>query len=521
MADAQHYESRAIREGLKASIKRLSHTKGYIPAMLIATQSSVEQDFRSPTQNIDLEHDSAPGSSDPRFVEMRDTLLGFEASSSTQGQGAGGAGGGASKRAELPVGAKERAFFSALRTLLTDIVAARGDGDVAATRIAAAHSWFTRHRPRGLEQDPAALAALAATLSLVDSSGVGLGSGSGGSRGGNGKGGRSPGLAASGAFGTKHDFAAAYSKDGGRDTAAQALLVRAPPQRVAQPQAPLPRPAGSMSMVMQPSVSPQRRQPRATGDSAIEPMVPVPRGKLAFGSSSGNDGGQAAAGDWLPGPYHAGAVGEGRGGGGRTKGDARRAEEEELEGLRRRWADMDAASSSAGVDQQVQAWALQRARLEEEIIRRQEASRYAAPAMHAGSGSHLSPYAGMHASDQMGGEGGGGEVRGHLHGLGQLVSTQVVAREVREHAAEAHAAEVAEISRRAEAFGLLGGRVCADDVDHALCPVPEKAYLECLAKLPRAGDMLASRPGSELGSGVGKKKKGSSKVKKAKKASAK
>eukprot|EP00798_Chlamydomonas_sp_ICE-L_P002776 gene2776-12653_t len=33
-------------------------------------------------------------------------------------------------------------------------------------------------------------------------------------------------------------------------------------------------------------------------------------------------------------------------------------------------------------------------------------------------------------------------------------------------------------------------------LDHALCPIPDKPFLECIAKLPKPGDSLASQPES-------------------------
>ena len=81
-------------------------------------------------------------------------------------------------------------------------------------------------------------------------------------------------------------------------------------------------------------------------------------------------------------------------------------EQAELEALRNKWAAMDAQSdkTQANVEVQMQRWSIQRARFEEEIIRRQEASRFAAPSMsfeghaatlgakHAADGGYMSPY---------------------------------------------------------------------------------------------------------------------------------
>ena len=60
---------------------------------------------------------------------------------------------------------QERAFFSALRTLLADISSVP-DPSERATRSSAAHKWFSKHRPRGQAEDPAIFAAMAASLSL-------------------------------------------------------------------------------------------------------------------------------------------------------------------------------------------------------------------------------------------------------------------------------------------------------------------------------------------------------------------
>uniref|UniRef100_A0A7R9VF90 Uncharacterized protein n=1 Tax=Chlamydomonas euryale TaxID=1486919 RepID=A0A7R9VF90_9CHLO len=485
--DLMHYETRAIRDGLAASVKRLNAAKGYIPPMKTAATmgaGSVEQDWSPPGTCIDLKQEGmVAGSGDPQFEDMRAALLEFET-----GTWSG-------------CGAKHRAFFGALRTLLSDIGLCR-DGATRATQIAAAHKWFMRHRPRGAAQDPAALAALAATLSLtgkgqrdsVSSSATAAGCASG--------------LQLQG---TKHEFFAAYSS---RDVAVPVLtsgLMDGGPGSGSEPSGllatrPPPR-GGPVPMVMQPSVSPQRPPRRTTQETTsdiapdVVPKSPAVRSKLSPAARKPPNGA------WLPGPYRAGGatgrVAAAAAAWEEGHGNTVRAEDEEVAALRARFAAMDTASSSAGVDQQVQAWALQRARLEEEIIRRQEASRYAVPGLHGGGGlggdELLSPYAGL-VLEQAGGLGGDG---GGMPGL--LTSTAVLAREVRERAAGEYEMEATEISRRVNELGLFG-RITLADIEHALAPVPDKAYLECLSKLPRPGDLLPSRPGSQL-SAVRKKPK--------------
>ena len=60
---------------------------------------------------------------------------------------------------------KERAFYSALRTLLSDISMVQ-DSNQRDMRAMAAHNWFSKHSPRGVSEDPAIFAAMAASLSI-------------------------------------------------------------------------------------------------------------------------------------------------------------------------------------------------------------------------------------------------------------------------------------------------------------------------------------------------------------------
>lgn len=56
--DVLHYESRAIRAGLKASINRLTSAKGYIPSSLTPEelrQHGVPQDWSAPKVIVDFE----------------------------------------------------------------------------------------------------------------------------------------------------------------------------------------------------------------------------------------------------------------------------------------------------------------------------------------------------------------------------------------------------------------------------------------------------------------------------------
>ena len=202
---------------------------------------------------------------------------------------------------------------------------------------------------------------------------------------------------------------------------------------------------------------------------------------------------------------------------------------------------------------------MQRARLEEEIIRRQEASRFASPSAHYGSGGgaarvdggYMSPYRHV-VSDQVCplyltqpaekscqmcyarpsdnspltilpppllswvqlGLDSDGPSSQRMPGLVLPSTVTSIARECRARARDETDAELHAIGHRMAELGLEG-MLDAAVLEHALAPVPDKAYLDCLAKLPRPGEHLESRPGS------GAVRPGSSGKKKVKKAAAK
>ena len=87
-----------------------------------------------------------------------------------------------------------------------------------------------------------------------------------------------------------------------------------------------------------------------------------------------------------------------------------------------------------------------------------------------------------------------GEMKGGSLGLMVLSTVTSAARDLRARAQEDHVHEVTAIERRIAALGLEGV-LDVLKVDHALGPVPDKAYLECISKLPRPGEHLRSRPG--------------------------
>ena len=150
-------------------------------------------------------------------------------------------------------------------------------------------------------------------------------------------------------------------------------------------------------------------------------------------------------------------------------------EHDEMEALRKRYAAMDSSIMTASVEKQIEAWSLRRARLEEEIIRRQEASRFASPSVF-NSGQSLSAY--HHISSTSSKEEDSNEGRGGTN-LSYLTSIVSSARDARHRAAAEFESDKQKIETK------MNPRLAADTLYKALQPVPDKSYLECIAKLPR------------------------------------
>jgi hypothetical protein len=201
-------------------------------------------------------------------------------------------------------------------------------------------------------------------------------------------------------------------------------------------------------------------------------------------------------------------------------------EEGEVEALRQKWAAMEACVSAAPslVEAQVQEWAVQRARLEEEIVRRQEASRYAAPSLrvataalrsaadeeagttpatvnHPSMQGYISAYSGV-TTDAVEALASGFQDLAHapealrlVPGLAPPPTTTTTAAEVRAGAQTLYERDARRIAQRVSELGLVGA-VRPEVLAAALAPVPDKPFLECVARLPRPGENLPSRPSS-------------------------
>jgi hypothetical protein len=182
------------------------------------------------------------------------------------------------------------------------------------------------------------------------------------------------------------------------------------------------------------------------------------------------------------------------------------------------------AAAPSLVEAQVQEWATQRARLEEEIVRRQEASRYAAPSLRVAA-VHLSSAAGEEGCSSPGTPAGGNPaMQGYISaysgvttdaveavasgfqdlahapdalrlvpGLSPPPTTTSTAAEVRAGAQALYERDARRIAARVAELGLMGA-VKPEMLAAALAPVPDRPFLECVARLPRPGENLPSRP---------------------------
>ncbi|PNG99742.1 hypothetical protein TSOC_014473, partial [Tetrabaena socialis] len=228
---------------------------------------------------------------------------------------------------------------------------------------------------------------------------------------------------------------------------------------------------------------------------------------------------------WMTGPFrHAVGTGGAPGAGGAARGHGRPEDDAELRALREKWSAMDARTSQsvADVQNKVAEWTLQRARLEEEIVRRQEVNRFAPAGSGAGGmpGYHsqwhgdnippgtLSPYANANADLAAATAaaathiampaGAPGAVSFMLPGSNASGGTAAAAAgaSMRLRHAEVGSYDMgrADLVTR---LASLGVAVSGETLDRALRPVEDRPFLECISKLPKPGEHLVSRPGSE------------------------
>ncbi|KAG2436820.1 hypothetical protein HXX76_006342 [Chlamydomonas incerta] len=495
--------------------------------------------------------------------------------------------------------ARERAFFSALRTQLMEAAACR-EPEQRDMQLAAAYKWFSKHKPQGPEVDPITAAVLASSLS-VEAAGDGRASqqGYGGppqppasmqqrlnaahsSAVGTGGYGGAAAAAQAGPQG-KHQFFGVFSGttgaggSGGGAGPGPSSAYLAGSARQGSARGPSPSAAGSRPvasslslnhpLVMHPTVAhgsagagagagPSARGGPAgpsgaggggPGRARFASTDMYAPGKLvrtqeldeldhraaaaAAAADGGRGGGLMHAKPWLTGPFKSnagtGSAAASRGAGA-GKGGATAAEEEELVALREKWTAMDSKTSASVADVQakVAEWTLQRARLEEEIVRRQEANRFAKPGAAGGGGAPWQQPPGMRRPGETDDHGlPAGTLSPYANANADLAAATAAAAAssatapssvsfmlpggggaAASNAAVAGAnmrlrhAEVASYDRgRADLvarLAQLGLGVNSDTLDRALRPVEDRPFLDCISRLPKPGEHLPSRPGS-------------------------
>lgn len=343
---------------------------------------------------------------------------------------------------------REKGFFAALRSLLLEITTSRSSKE-AGLRIIGAHKWFVKNRPRGKAEDPAIFAALATSLSLAS-----LASHKNQAaqhqinprEKGSFIGSHSP-----------HDFYAPFSSkvsDKILSTGVSRMEMLSKTSGLSKGVNHLvSQNAFSLPVVLAPSTA----------------LVPKTKASIAYHDTIRES----------------------------------TSDREEMDHLRRRYCAMDTSANNltASVERQVELWSLNRARMEEEIIRRQEASRYASPSVFSSQMRMSNPEAsdGMEtisayhqqtsSRDEDPNE--GGRVGGNSS-LSYLTSIVASARDARHRSAADFEVEKQKISNRIPSLAADSA------LDRALRPVPDKSYLECIAKLPRPDDLKAEGDKSKV-----------------------
>ncbi|EFJ48500.1 hypothetical protein VOLCADRAFT_117542 [Volvox carteri f. nagariensis] len=552
MADSMHYESRQLRDALAASNARLKSARsGRVPADLqpqVGAMMLQEWEGLSGTGHLDQGDTMASGN--PLYEQMRSALLAFEREAGT------------------------------LR-----------DAEQRDMRITAAYKWFSRHKPQGPEADPITAAVLASSLAVEANAAppqpdmlppgtpalahqhqqlggaaqpptptqchnVGL---AGPTTAGNGL---ANAAAMPGPYG-KHYFFDVYSR------ASVAASGGSAPGTSAGKPAPSGGGGGggAGSGVLRPA-SARGPSPgsRSAGRTEEPPSLSVdhPLGMYpAVGTAAAvrSSGGATAAAATVKAAGGSAAAAGGGGGPGRARfastemyapaklvrpqeldeldhravqvaaAAAAATEEEEVRSLRNKWSAMESKTnkSVADVQTKVAEWTLQRARLEEEIVRRQEAGRIAPLNGNLGSrgspgGAAAPPWQvnALRRSEYDDGPLGPGSLSPYANANADLAAATAAAATSGPgamsfmgptggglHSAAAASLGASMRQRHADVARYdtgrsellhrlisLGVAVKGDALDRALRPLEDRPFLDCIARLPKPGDHLPSRPGS-------------------------
>ncbi|KAF5831245.1 hypothetical protein DUNSADRAFT_13375 [Dunaliella salina] len=520
-ADCLNYETRALREPLHRSNERVKSARGKAFSDLTPRQQDMAN--WDPPQQAGGVPDVANLNSDiPEVHEMQQALLNFE-----------------SELCYSEAPSRDRAFFSALRCLLSEISTERNPQEQD-TKLRAVCKWFLKYKPRGSHIDASTSAVLATSLSIPAKP--------------------IPGAAPPAATqqhrsngvhtpiirgqGNKHEFNALFSRGpkgkgvqpkgtlallreamGGKNTQEQKGTEQK--QRVDMPLAWQPASAVSGSQNLQhhatapgatrpnasagPDYDPSSEDSKGTGVAHLVPRDRVRSVETLKPADTGRPKGNvtSTASSWFRGPYKpepaaAGAAfATGRSSHPRSTAKAT----SDMDDLSSKWSNIARVSSKSEefVEGQLQGWSEQRARLESEMLRRQEAVRHSSPLRDQGDGcsgptasqgsqDYLSAYQGVTveavSAVTMGLDKLSPEHPAALHHLAVPHSIVATARDVRNAAQTEYARDMQRLKE-------LGLRDSHDEVMHkALAPVADKPYLDLLAALPKPGQHLPSRPAS-------------------------
>lgn len=190
---------------------------------------------------------------------------------------------------------------------------------------------------------------------------------------------------------------------------------------------------------------------------------------------------------------------------------------------------MESSVRSHSVAAEVGAWARHRARLEEEFVRRQEASRFARPCLwqHEGTDATQAPAATSHSlcvyggmtREQMDslrmassyrphGNTDSGALSAPLDALraipGLMPNPGLAAAAAAERACAfaAYQQAVQQVQERLQQLGMPAA-ISAASLERALAPVSDKPYLQCMARLPRPGEHVPAAARSAKAGGAG------------------
>lgn len=499
-----HYESRSIRDELQASKARLDTSKKSVNASLVPQQGQLMaeqwQKLANPTE-VDQEETVASGN--PHYEQMRTALLQFE------------------REQAYNAPARERAFYNALRSVLTESLTER-DTEQRNTRLHAGFKWFTKHRPRPSAPDPHLSAALASSLSLQAPA-------------------QDPGLLAtvkrnsptSTALhntqqlrpfvvpsGTKQEFFSIYSKEPSPFTASpevKAASTRSTPQAkpsmFGRPSAAKDSNTLELPVGMQPAIPGRGRPLPSSSKGGLVPTIAPKSAVVRLGTEEELTSGATA----MPRTANLAKNMQNVISYATEASAGQSSEDVELAELRSRFARMDRHHQRFEEDiaAKMRAWALQRARLEEEITRRQESSRFAAPLVPPRPDTLACPGAPENLVRMKQAQGQQEDPMAHTYlspyAQYSKMSAQVNSANLIAEAKAAYLEEaVADAEELRERLGEVGVNISPEVWERALVPVRDKTFLECIAKLPKPGDHLPGRPG---GPAKKTKRKGSSKGK--------